>query len=158
MTYQEINSILAERFPELSVAIKNEESFWKYEDVPSYCLYGSVVEPFIAKLLTEETNIPLIKRFFDFFEEMSNCNDEEVKNLVQVSILESLWGNSEILNTAHKYMHPQTRMLCDELRKWFKKDGAALLSPLKNHTCRNHIFQNDCRFVHSQIFRKGSFG
>ena len=121
MTYQVINAILAERFPELSDTIKKEESFWKYEDIPPYCLFGSAVEPFIAKLLMEETNIPLLKRFFEFFEEMSNCSDNEVKNLVQVSILESLWGDYSVLNTAHKYMHPQTRKLCDELQKWFKR-------------------------------------
>jgi len=119
VTFKTINSILAEKFPELSEAIKKEENFWKHEEVPPYCLYGPVVEPFIAKLLTEETNTSLIKRFFDFFEEMANCDDIEVRNLVTVSVLESLWGNFTLLSIAHKYMHPQTRKLCDGLQVYF---------------------------------------
>ena len=119
MTYKTINTALAENFPELSDAIKKEEDFWKKEEIPPYCLYGPVVEPFIAKLLIEEKNISLIKKFFIFFENMANCDDIEVKNLVKVSVLESLWGDFTLLSTAHKYMHPQTRKLCDELQIYF---------------------------------------
>jgi len=122
MTYDNINAVLLERLPELAVAIQKEYDYWKEEKVPSYCLYEGVLNSsgFMDNLLLEETNMELIKKVFDLYEDMATCDDVEVRNLLQVGLLEYLWSSVALLTTAHKYMHPQTRSLCDKIQAYLR--------------------------------------
>ena len=122
MTYEIMNTILVERLPEVKDAVRKETSHWKYEEVPSHVLYEVALNQsgFMYGLLLEDSNKSLIEKVFVFFEEMASCDDREVRNLLQVSILEYLWGDFQVLSRAHKYMHPKTRILSDELQIYFK--------------------------------------
>lgn len=120
MTYDTMNTMLLNRFPELTDKIETEIDWWKGKKIPTYPLYEGVLNGsrFLVDLLTHESNLELIGRVFDFFEEMAESDDFEVKNLLQVGILEYLWGTT-LLDVAHKYMRPQTRKLSDELQIYF---------------------------------------
>lgn len=122
MNYTDINSILLVRMPELKSAIEKEYEWWNGEEPPPHCLYESAFNHsgFMRDLLFEEINITLINKVFDFFEDMANCDDYEVRCLLKVTLLEYLWGDFDLLNRAHKYMHTKTRELCDELQVYFK--------------------------------------
>ena len=121
MTYDNINSVLIERFPELAKEIKKEYDWWKDEEPPPYCLYEDVMNSsgFMQNLLYEETNIELIKRVFTMFEDMAMCEDVDVRTLVKVGLLEHLWGDVKLLTVAYKYMHPNTIKLSNELQPYF---------------------------------------
>jgi len=67
--------------------------------------------PEIIKLLSEETNINLIKRVFDYFEEVSNSEDSYLQNIFSVTVLEILGNDRTILGIAKKYMGPKTTQL-----------------------------------------------
>jgi len=114
--------VLIDRFPELAEEIKKEYDWWKDEEPPPYCLFEGVLNSsgFMENLLFEETNIELIKRIFIMFEDMAVCEDVKVRTLLQVGLLEYLWGDHKLLTIAHKYMHPNTKRLCEELQPYFK--------------------------------------
>lgn len=64
--------------------------------------------PKIIKLLKEDKNIVLLKRIFDYFEEISNCEDNHLINIFTITVLEIL-GNDRIIHSiAQKYMGPKT--------------------------------------------------
>lgn len=67
--------------------------------------------PEIIKLLSEETNINLLKRIFDYFEEVSNNEDSYLQNIFSVTVLEILGNDRTILGIAKKYMGPKTTQL-----------------------------------------------
>ena len=128
MTYENINNILFERLPELRMiakeAIEEELTFWKAKDVceiPSYCLLETIVGDYMRSLLLENGDVSYIKRLFDFFEEMATCEDIDVRTLLKVGFLEQLFAGDILLPTSHKYMHEQTRILCDQLIPYFRK-------------------------------------
>ena len=121
MHNKDINSILQNKIPELAEEIEKVYAYWKYDRTPPHVLFAEVLNQngFMSNLLLSECNTSLIKKLFNFFEEMAFCDDEEVRNLLQVTILEYLWGDINLLNRAHKYMHPETRRLSDELQIYF---------------------------------------
>lgn len=70
-----------------------------------------VFMPEIIKLLSEGKNVDLLKRIFDYFEEISNCEDNYLLNIFSVTVLEILGNDRSILELAKKYMGPKTVQL-----------------------------------------------
>jgi F0F1-type ATP synthase delta subunit len=67
--------------------------------------------PEIIKLLSEDKDIKLLKRIFDYFEEISNCEDNHLINIFSITVLEVLGNDRTILGIAQKYMGPKTIQL-----------------------------------------------
>jgi hypothetical protein len=76
---------------------------------------------YIIKLLEDEKDLPRIKELFNFLELMAIQGDNEVKNLLSVTILERLGDSKEILDKAYKYMGPETRRASIEIEKYWGK-------------------------------------
>jgi len=121
MDYNSINDYLLIRIPEVKEEAEEIMQYWSPEQVPSHVFYGDTLNRFVFKLLEEDSNKELIKKVFDFYEELAACDDEKVNNLLQVTLLEYLWDDYKVLRNAHKYMHHLTRKLSDELQVYFKK-------------------------------------
>ncbi|QOS77607.1 resolvase [Paenibacillus sp. JNUCC31] len=88
--------------------------------IKSIEVYGEVLEtviiedifmPDIIKLLSENRNINLLERIFDYFEEVSNCKDDHLINIFSITVLEILGNDREILQLAQQYMGPKTIQL-----------------------------------------------
>ncbi|WP_379143211.1 resolvase [Paenibacillus sp. sgz500992] len=86
----------------------------------SIAFHGEVLEtviiedifmPEIIKLLSGERNINLLESIFNYFEEVSNCEDTQLKNVFSVTVLEILGNDRSILGTAQKYMGTKTIQL-----------------------------------------------
>lgn len=86
----------------------------------SIAFHGEVLEtvviedifmPEIIKLLSGERNINLLESIFNYFEEVSNCEDAQLKNVFSVTVLEILGNDRSILGTAQKYMGTKTIQL-----------------------------------------------
>jgi len=81
------------------------------EEVLETVIIEDVFMPEILKLLSEDANTKLLKRIFDYFEEVSNCEDNYLLNIFSVTVLEILGNDSTILGIAQKYMGPKTMQL-----------------------------------------------
>lgn len=115
MTYSDSVRQLLKRFPDMPVAGYEENL-----ELP-YVIYGEALTTYIKKLaVTNDSNH--LMHIFDFLEEMANCEDEEVQNLLQVGVLEVLWDDRQLYFIARKYMHQKTADI-------FKRIGAYFSEP-----------------------------
>ena len=96
-----------------------EEQNYYPNIVPPHVFYGDVLNEFVFKLLEENKEKELLQRIFAFYEEMAICGDDNVENVLQVTLLEYLWDDFTVLTRAYRYMHPKTKKLCDELQYYF---------------------------------------
>lgn len=108
--YHEAVEELEQRFPEIEYPLDFEEN---YRDL-AYIVYEDIFNKFIIKMFRED-NEELLLRIFDYMEEMASSDDIEVRNLLQVGILEELWSERLTFNRARKYMWPKTRELYEGL-------------------------------------------
>lgn len=115
MTYSDSVRQLLKRFPTMPVA-GYEESM----ELP-YVIYGEALTAYIKELAVTNDANQLI-HVFDFLEEMANCEDEEVQNLLQVAVLEVLWDEQQLYFIARKYMYQKTADI-------FKRIGAYFTEP-----------------------------
>lgn len=112
MTYSDSVFQLLKWFPNMPIADYEEDM-----DLP-YVIYGEALTTYIKKLAVTNDANQLI-RVFDFLEEMANCEDEEVQNLLQVGVLEVLWDDRQLYFIAHKYMHQKTADIFKRIGVYF---------------------------------------
>ena len=116
-----INDILIKRFPELKSFFEEQFNFWGEEDIPPHCFYGDVLNGYVTELLREGNDEEQIKKVFSYYEEMADCNDDYVKNLLQVTLLEYLWDEKTVFDRAHKYMQPKTREINNNIKDFLNE-------------------------------------
>ena len=111
---------LLEWFPELEKEIKNNMHL--SENLPS-CLYSDVINPVLFDYFNNNNsaNEELIKRIFDFFEYLAVNGDEEVRNMLQVSLLENLWDTKCSYENSLSFMKPKTRLINDKIISYLSK-------------------------------------
>jgi len=115
--YQEMNRILWDRFPQLRTQLSQCMS--EYECGP-HVLYEVALNPYVKEVLEKDNNDEKCCQVFEFFEELATSGDEEVRNLLQVTLLEALWDEKELLHKACGYMKPETRRINDEIGTYFR--------------------------------------
>ncbi len=71
----------------------------------------NVLMPQVIRLLSENGECDLIKRIFDYFEQVSCSGEEQLINNFSVTVLEILGNDREILNIAQLYMGHETKIL-----------------------------------------------
>jgi hypothetical protein len=112
LTYDNVGKALFEAVPELQEQYRKRLAWWGGNETPGqYIVSGFVLEPFLRELLDSEPDSILLKRIFDFFEEMARSPDPEVANLLQVGIFERLVGEKETLAVVWKHMGEETRSI-----------------------------------------------
>lgn len=77
-------------------------------DVLETVIIEDIFMPEIIKLLSENKNIKLLERIFNYFEEVFNCNDDHLINILSITVLEILGNEGKILRAAQEYMGPRT--------------------------------------------------
>jgi len=115
-----MNDLLGVYFPNLKQSIDarlSEDD--EYYQTGKYILYGQVFNPYIKQLLLDDENLGEIEHVFDFLEKMATCEDQEVRNLLKVEILEFLWDEYETYEKALKYMQPETKKSNKEIESYF---------------------------------------
>ena len=100
--------MILSKFPELQKNVEEEIVFWEGDDIPNHCLYGNVFNHYLCDLLKEYRNIAMIQRIFDFYEYLATEGDREIKNLIQVTLLEVLWDDVQIYKRALSFMGSNT--------------------------------------------------
>ena len=113
LTYEKINEVLLEAFPEFKAKYDYEMNTYDCYKPGPHVLYGNVFNRTVSELLEKDNDKALIRRIFDFYEEMAQSQDIEINNLLQVTLLEYLWDEKKIYERACAYMLPATKRIND---------------------------------------------
>ncbi len=89
-TYQDCIKILTDRFSKMKEIYDLEKEY--YEDLP-YLFYESEFEQFILKNL-QVKNDEVLREIFTFVEDVLKNGDNEIINLIGVTVIESLFFDS----------------------------------------------------------------
>lgn len=122
-SYKTMRETLNERIPEVLETSEYTEmvDFWNGKEMPMYCYY-ELLEHLFLKLLTGKIkDDSLLERVLDFMEGMANSDDIEVQNLLQVQILEALFGLEYDIftNMEKRLFRSSTKALFDKIKPWF---------------------------------------
>ena len=119
ITYDGVVTALLDTIPEVRNVYDSELRWWGKDPPPPdpYTVFGFALRPVLTHLARTEADEGVLKRVFGFFEEMAGSEDLEVVNLLQVSELEFLVTNPDLLSRAWKYMGERTKALTRETAK-----------------------------------------
>lgn len=106
---EEFFRVMQEFLP--STKNKYRESIEEYGELLETVVIEDIFMPDIIKLINDNKDVDLLNNIFDYFEEVSNCKDEDLINIFSTTVLEILGNDKKILTTAQKYMGPKTKVL-----------------------------------------------
>ena len=132
-TYAEIvNELLAE-FPEISKNYE-EEITWIKDTFQGQDTEGQTVYfdrcfcDYIGRLLVDESQDDIkIEKIFAFLEDMAGSEDQEVRNLLQVTVLEYLRSWYLLQNESEKRMLPETKKIFDRVKSYLEEPAQDVL-------------------------------
>lgn len=87
-------------------------------EILKHVFFGECNDYFV-ELIGKEKDIVKIQELFNFLELMATQGDDDVKELLSVTILARLGDCNKLLQTAYKYMGAETRKASDEIEKFF---------------------------------------
>lgn len=127
LTSNNIIESFLETIPEMKDTYKDEIEWWEGEFPGLHNIFGDVLNPFLLEHLKMEENRVLLQRIFDFLEEMATSTDNDIDNVLVVTILARIGDDIECLKKAVKYMGSNT------LKKsyQFEKDLGRPLKPFQ---------------------------
>jgi hypothetical protein len=100
-------------FKDLEPVLEEHLNF--YEELLPHVFFCDCNELFIDYIL--EGNPKVLERLFNLFEIMATQGNDDVVNILCVTILERLGDDRNVLNISRKYMGKETRVLSDETEK-----------------------------------------
>lgn len=116
INYSDLNSdYLCSVFGEFENKIKSIDN----AELP-HCLFGYFFNPLLTKMLKSpdySESLP-VKNIFDFYERLAEYGDDEVKNLLQVTLLEYLWDDYTVYTRAIEMMGECTKSINKEIEKY----------------------------------------
>lgn len=105
--------------------------------------YGNTLNYYVTELLRENSDCQQIRKVFPFYEEMASSEDVEVKNLLQITLLEYLWDEKLVFRNALENMQLKTRIMNSDIGAYLKylwnKRGITFTSGLTRSIKRTHI-------------------
>jgi hypothetical protein len=120
LSYRSIRNVFLERFPELweRIEAKYATHYNLKTQIPgSYPLFEEILKPRVIELLESGADDDMLKRIFSFYEEMARSSDEEVVNLLWISITEPLVYDKKLIAKAWKYWGEKTKDMAREIAK-----------------------------------------
>jgi hypothetical protein len=107
--------------PELRPAYEETLAYWAGEEPGLHNLFGDVVNPCLMRELRRRDSGEDLDRIFGFLERMATANDE-LANVVAVTVCERLGDEWKVLRRAQHLMGPKTRELSDEVERFWGRD------------------------------------
>ena len=126
-SYSEIVNILLEEFPEISERYAEEiawlkDTFQNQESKGQTIYFDRCFCDYIGRLLVnKQQDTVKIKKVFTFLEKMATSKDEEVRNLLQVTVLEYLRSWYLFQNKSEKFMLPETKKMFDCVKNYLQE-------------------------------------
>lgn len=94
-----------------------------YKEFLGHVFFGDVVNIAIANLISSGSNQEQLQKLFDFMEQMMHEGNEDVQNIIIVTILERLGDDSAILREASRYMGTKTRTASDDIEQYWGRNS-----------------------------------
>ena len=126
-SYSEIVNELLKEFPEISRRYAEElawiqDTFQDQETRGQTIYFDRCFCDYIGRLLVSERQDNVkIKKVFVFLEDMATSEDQEVKNLLQVTVLEYLRSWYLLQRESEKFMQPETRKMFDTVKGYLEE-------------------------------------
>ena len=92
------------------------DSIERYGERLDTVVIEDIFMPRLIELLKQNKDTELLHSIFDYFEEVCNCDNEDLRNAFEVIVLEVLDIDKNILATAKQYMGLKTAQLQSEVR------------------------------------------
>ncbi|MEK4028322.1 hypothetical protein MKZ02_07080 [Pseudobacillus sp. FSL P4-0506] len=127
LTSNNIIEAFLEAIPEIKDIYRNEIELWEGEFPGLHNIFGDVLNPFLLEQLKTEENRVLLQRIFDFLEEMATSTDNDIDNVLVVTILARIGDDIEVLKKTVKYMGSNTF----EKSYQFEKELGRTLKPFQ---------------------------
>lgn len=102
MMEEKLNLLLIERFPILEEKYKEEVSWQEGDATGSHTVYGDVFNPFARDFISNR-NDEMVKKIFEFIEELLALNNEYAEELVVTTILEGILESEDDKKYALKF-------------------------------------------------------
>ena len=135
-SYSEMVNILLKEFPEISEQYAEDiawlkDTFQNQESKGQTSYFDHCFCDYIGHLLADKQQDNLkIEKIFAFLENMATSRDSDVRNLLQVTVLEYLRSWSLFQSKSEKFMLPETKKMFDYVsptrRSWGWKLGRGL--------------------------------
>nr|WP_106779132.1 hypothetical protein [Lysinibacillus timonensis] len=116
MNYNDLAKHFTETFTEFKPLLQQHLAY--NGEVLNHVFFGECNEYFID-LISKEKDINKIKSLFEFFERMAIKGDNDVKELLSVTILARLGDSKKLLQIAYKYMGAETMKASDQVEKFW---------------------------------------
>lgn len=87
------------------------DSIERYGERLNTVVIEDIFMPRLIELLKQNKDIERLHSIFDFFEEVSNCDNQVIRNAFEVTVLEVLDIDKNILAIARQYMGLKTAEL-----------------------------------------------
>ncbi len=119
MTYNNLYKEFKEIIPEgMEFYQRREKELCIDEMDGTHIFFGMIVVPYILySVQNEETSV--IKRIFQFLENMATCNDVKINEVLDFTVLEQLVDEEkEILEQCKPYMGSYTLMQCKKIEEY----------------------------------------
>jgi hypothetical protein len=107
--------------PELRSGYEGTLFWWGGEEPGLHLLFGEVVNPYLMRELKTRDSGDDLKRIFDFLERMATT-DDELANVVAVTVCERLGDEQEVLARARRLMGPDTLILSEEVERFWGRN------------------------------------
>lgn len=116
MKYKDLAERFTLQFPEYTPLLNDHIAY--NGSVLNHVFFGEWND-YLIKLIEEEKEIDKIRGLFEFLEFMAVEGDEQVKELLSVTILERLGDSKDVLRTAYTYMGSYTKTASDEVENFW---------------------------------------
>ncbi|NYE08425.1 hypothetical protein F4694_005269 [Bacillus niacini] len=116
MIFKDLAKHFTENFEEYKPVLQEHIDF--NGEVLNHVFFGECNDYFV-ELIGKEKDLHKIKELFDFLERMATQGDDDVKELLSVTILARFGDSKKLLQTAYKYMGAETRKASDEIEKFW---------------------------------------
>ena len=113
---------LGERFPEFRETYQEHLEYYK-ELLGHVFFGGETLLGVLESLLKTNGEKEKIRRYIDFVEDMYANGDDDVQNIVEVTILECLGDDETVLRNAFTYFSEELMLVSQSIEKgWGRRD------------------------------------
>jgi hypothetical protein len=109
-----------EIFPEYTHEL--EKYLSSYGELLGHVFFGDLINPHLVELLKHEVDIDRIEKIFGFINDMYLNGEDDIKNVVVVTILEYLGDDPLILKQAFRYLNEELKQESYDIEKQIGRD------------------------------------
>jgi hypothetical protein len=109
-----------EIFPEYTQELENH--LISYGELLGHVFFGDLINPHLVELLRREVDTDRIEKIFSFINDMYLNGEDDMKNIVVVTILEYLGDDPLILKKAFQFLSEELKQESHNIEKQIGRD------------------------------------